>query len=122
VNLAARCGALRRLEEGIYAAEAAVADLRVLASEYPARHEPDLASALIVLGYLLIMSDDIPAAAPLLVEAFQISRERDLDGPLDKAISGLLTAYQAAPDEVAARWTDATGLPVSYLIQPDSSS
>jgi hypothetical protein len=64
--------------------------------QHPARYESDLASALVVLGYLLIKSDGILAAARLLTEAFQISLERDLDGPLSNAISGLRIAYQTA--------------------------
>jgi hypothetical protein len=63
VNLAARCGTLRRFEEGINAAEAAVADLRALTVHHSERGEPDLASALIVLGYLLVQSGVIPSGS-----------------------------------------------------------
>ena len=118
MNLASRCGELGRLDEGIRAAQAAVIDLRAFTAQHQARYERDLASALIVLGYLLIESHDITAGARLLTEALQTSLTRDLDKPLGQAISGLRAAYRTAPDEVAATCSPPQACPSPTCFHP----
>lgn len=122
VNLAARFGALDRYDDGAYAAAAALPVLRQLADHHPERHEPMLATALAISGSLLTKLEDFQAAVPLLIEAVLISGDRDLDRPFGMAVAALELAHRSAPAEVAAKWTAATGLSISVLIDTQEGS